>query len=62
MTTSVKVEAHCGSDTEVQVIVTDGEKEVESLVLQDGENTEKYVHGDLAISVQEVTKLYPSKK
>lgn len=55
MTTTVKVEAHCGTDTEVQVRVT-GDNSVESITLQDGESAERHVYDDLQVTVKEVKK------
>ena len=56
MTTSVKVEARCGNDTEVEVTVTDPNTDTERFVLQDGESAECYVYDDRVITVKEVKK------
>jgi hypothetical protein len=56
MTTTVTVKACCAPDIEVVVTIEDNWKVVEIITLQNGEGTEKYVYGNRAISVREVTK------
>lgn len=49
MTTTVKVTAHCGADTEVKFGITKVPISIELgdvVTLQDGESAEKYVYDD----------------
>lgn len=59
MTTSVIVQAHCASNKEVHVVITDvaaaGEV-VEEFKLQDGETATRVVYEGRAISVFEAVK------
>ena len=50
MTSSVKVAAHCASDKEVVVNVTNGDTVVETQILQDGESTEIMIYDNRAVS------------
>lgn len=56
MTTKVIVEACCGDDTEVKVVIKDNGSLLEIVSLQDGENTEQYVYDDREIIVKEIKK------
>ena len=58
MTTTVKIEAHCASNKEVQVAVSDlaSGNVNEAFTLQDGESTSRVVYDDLTISVRETVK------
>lgn len=53
MTTTVKIEAHCSNETEVEVQITDGGKQVELIHLNDGSEAERYVYDGRVISVRE---------
>lgn len=54
MTTTVKIEAHCSNEKEVEVYVFDAEdKLTEKFILQDGEKAERFVYDDRMISVRE---------
>lgn len=55
MTTTVKIEASCGSDTEVFVTVADP-IEGETFTLQDGESATRYIYDDREITVMERPK------
>lgn len=57
MTTKVIVEACCGDDTEVNVIIKDNGSLLEIVSLQDGESTEQYVYDSREIIVKEVKKI-----
>lgn len=56
MTTTVKVTAHCGPDTEVKfgITSTDNTRELdEAVTLQNGESAEKYVYeGRIAVVLE----------
>ena len=58
MTTTVKIDAHCGPDNEVRVKVYDDRKlqVVQASVLQDGESQSYYVYDNLVINVKEAKK------
>jgi hypothetical protein len=57
MTTTVKITACCEpTTTEVVVTVDENFQKVEDIVLQNGETVERYVYGNRAITVREVTK------
>lgn len=60
MTTSVKVEAHCSTDTEVKIAVKEGDDVLETTTIQDGETAEKYVFDGREITVKEVKKDAPA--
>ncbi len=55
MTTTVKIEAHCSSDKEVFVAITDGDSG-DTFTLQDGETAERYVYDNRYIAVSERIK------
>ena len=57
MTTNVVVNAHCASDKEVVVKITEPNVTDETIVLQDGETLERVVYGDRLITVKEVMKV-----
>ncbi len=52
MTTTVKVSAHCGADTEVQIDFADGHQ----VFLENGDTYETYVYGDKEVTIKEVPK------
>lgn len=56
MTTTVKIEAHCGTDTVVQVGIQNrpGGGEDKTVTLKDGEKWEDVVYDDKQITVKEV--------
>lgn len=54
MTTTVRVLAHCAEDERVRVTVMDGADRMEELYLKDGEEAERYIHGDYEITVREM--------
>lgn len=59
MTTTVRVEAHCGENTEVQVVISDheaDEDEPETFRISNGETAERYVYDGREIRVMEVPK------
>lgn len=58
MTTTVKVDAHCGPEKEVRVKVYDDRKLqiVQSSVLHDGESQSYYVYDNLVINIKEAEK------
>ena len=58
MTTTVKIDAHCGMDNEIRVKVYDDRKlqVVQASVLQDGESQSYYVYDNLVINVKEAQK------
>lgn len=56
MTTSVKTTAHCSSDKEVVIEVRDGDKVVETAVLNDGEWAEHYAYDARTITSYERVK------
>ena len=58
MTTTVKIDAHCGLDNEIRVKVYDDRKMqiVQASVLQDGESQSYYVYDNLVINVKEAKK------
>lgn len=56
MTTTVKISAHCASNVEVKVTVTDGENQIEQFTLQDKETAERYVYDKRSITVTETNK------
>ena len=56
MTSSVKVAAHCASNKEVVVTVTNGDAVVETQILQDGESTEIMIYDNRAVSSSERLK------
>lgn len=60
MTTTVKIEAHCGSDTEVSVFLEDEDENMATgkvvAVLQDGETHELYVYDNRQVSIMERKK------
>lgn len=56
MTSLVIIKAHCATTKEVFVAVYDKEILVNTMVLQDGENTEIYVHDERQVTVNEVLK------
>lgn len=56
MTSSVRVAAHCASNKEVIVTVTNGDVFVEEQVLQDGESTEILIYDGRAVSSHERVK------
>lgn len=53
MTTTVKVSANCASDTEVQILVLNGETVEKEVILQNGEVHEASVYDAKVISVME---------
>lgn len=57
MTTTVKIEAHCGTDTEVQVNIQDQSTGLDkTMILRDGESSEEHVYDNKQITVKEVKK------
>lgn len=56
MTSSVRVAAHCASNKEVVVTVTNGDVFVEEQILQDGESTEILIYDARAVSSCERVK------
>jgi hypothetical protein len=60
MTTNVKVEAHCGNDTEVIVEVTSDGQLIERSVLQDGEACEHCCYDGREVTAKEVKKEKPA--
>lgn len=56
MTSSVRVAAHCASNKEVVVTVTNGDVFVEEQILQDGESTEILIYDERAVSSHERVK------
>ena len=56
MTTKVTINAHCASTTQVEIIITNSEIDLERIVLQDGESTDVYVYDDRSIQVRESEK------
>jgi len=56
MTTAVQVHAHCSGEKEVLVVIQDGEKEIESFKLQDGEKADRVVFDNRSIVVREQIK------
>ena len=55
MTTTVKVEAHCDQNTEVQIAVSNSNK-TETFTLNDKDTFSGYVYDNMVISVREVPK------
>lgn len=60
MTTNVKIEAHCGTDTEVEISVHEDGQAIETTRIQNGETEEKYVFDGRQITVMEVKKGTPA--
>lgn len=56
MTSSVKVDAHCASNKEVVVVITNNGEVVEEHILQDGEKTEVLIYDGRAVSTHERLK------
>ena len=56
MTSSVKVDAHCASNKEVVVVITNNGEVVEEHILQDGERTEVLIYEGRAVSTHERVK------
>lgn len=56
MTTCVKVTACCDDETEVHIGAIGNGEDAQTIVLQHGETTELYVHGDRKVTVEEVAK------
>lgn len=54
MTTNVKIEAHCLSGVQVEVVVKDGPTTVELFRLDDGETAERVIYADREVHVREV--------
>jgi hypothetical protein len=60
MTTTVKVQAHCSSDKEVEVVIVNrvtGEVH-EKFILQDGQSADRVVYDDREIKVAEKLKVF----
>lgn len=58
MTTTVRVDVHCGPDKEVQLVVF-GEEKLETIyegVFQDGDKITQSIYGDHVLAVKEVKK------
>lgn len=55
MTSTVRIEAHCGDDKEVHVTVSDGNDE-QVHVVEDGESFETYIYAEMEINVKEVNR------
>lgn len=56
MTTIVRITACCDDKTEVNICITETDKLVEDVTIQDGESFESPVYDNRMISVQEVAK------
>lgn len=56
MTTTVKIEAHCASNKEVEVTLITGTASLEVFKVQDGEKVERYVYDARYITVREIEK------
>lgn len=56
MTTQVTVKACCSSEKQVELKITEGESLVEQLILNDGDEAERFVYDDRVISVKETLK------
>ena len=57
MTTNVKISAHCSEDVEVRVFISDDTGPLETIVLQDGEETEQVVYDYRTVKVMELKKV-----
>lgn len=60
MTSAVNVSAHCASNKEVVVVVTNGGVVVEEYVLQDGETKNLAIWDERAVSSYERLKEVPT--
>lgn len=56
MTSSVKIDAHCGDDKEVVVFIYSGLGSIETHTLQDGEGATYHIYGDKSIETFERMK------
>jgi hypothetical protein len=56
MTTTVTIDAHCSSDKEVKISVTEAGKEVDQYTIQDCETVSTVVYDDRVLSVKETEK------
>jgi hypothetical protein len=56
MTTTVKISAHCASDKEVRIELTNGAEAPITTIIQDGETQELYVYDLRAVKVYETMK------
>lgn len=58
MTTTVTIKAHCASDKEVKVCISDSKSGnvKEAFKLQDGEQADRVVYDDLELTVYESLK------
>ena len=54
MTSTVTIEAHCGNENVVEMIISEGGKAIDRRTLQDGESHTEYVYDDRAITVREI--------
>lgn len=56
MTTTIRIEAHCAAEKEVQVTLFTPSQLIEAFALQDGEKAERLVYDDRVINVTEAVK------
>lgn len=57
VTTTIKIDAHCADDTQVEIQIATGSPEgFERVVIQDGESHELHVYDEREVTIREVKK------
>jgi len=56
MTTTIKVSAHCSEDTEVRIVIEDNYDGRQVFILNNGEEWQGYIYGDLCCAIGEFKK------